>query len=257
MVANRYIEVQANYKRFKDKVAIVTGGGTGIGRAITDRLLIEGATVVVGQRHPSNLGKFIKTDLAAADDCADLIAQTIAEFGKLDILINNAGMMQESGTEAMSLEDWNRNIAVNLTAPFLLIKYALPQLRQNEGAIVNIGSIEGLGANPAHAAYCASKGGLHALTRAIAVDHGQDGIRCNAVAPGWINTDLNKAFVDSMGDPAEFELKIKNIHPTGRTGMPQEVANLVCWLASDEAGFVTGQVYTIDGGRMAKLSLPV
>ena len=124
------------------------------------------------------------------------------------------------------------------------------------GSIVNIGSIEGLGSNPRHPAYCASKGGLHALTRAVAVDHGPQGVRCNAVAPGWIDTELNVDFIESLGDPEAFREQIGRIHPLRRTGAPEEVAELVVWLASDKAAFVTGQVWTVDGGRMCQLSLP-
>ena len=102
----------------------------------------------------------------------------------------------------------------------------------------------------------ASKAGLHGLTRAVAIDHGSEGVRCNAVAPGWIDTPLNVDFIASLSDPEEFKQKIGGIHPVGRTGTPEEVAKLICWLASDEASFVTGQIYTIDGGRTAKLSLP-
>ncbi len=172
------------------------------------------------------------------------------------MLINNAGMMQESTVEEMSYDDWQRTLTVNLNAPFLLIKAALPHLRKTKGSIVNVGSIEGLGSNPGHAAYCASKAGLHGLTRAVAVDHGHEGIRCNAVAPGWIDTDLNNDFIESMDDPVAFRRDIGKIHPLGRTGGPEEVAALVAFLAAGESGFITGQVYTVDGGRMAKLSLP-
>lgn len=145
---------------------------------------------------------------------------------------------------------------VNLTAPFLLIKHAMPYLMKNAGAIVNIGSIEGLGSNPRHPAYGASKAGLHGLTRAVAVDHGAQGVRCNAVAPGWIDTELNCDFIDSLGDPDTFREEIGTIHPVGRTGKPEEVASLVGWLLSEEAAFVTGQTFVADGGRTIQLSLP-
>jgi meso-butanediol dehydrogenase/(S,S)-butanediol dehydrogenase/diacetyl reductase len=137
-----------------------------------------------------------------------------------------------------------------------MIRASLPYLRKTRGNIVNTGSVEGLGANPGHVAYCASKAGLHGLTRSVAVDHGHEGIRCNAVAPGWIDTDLNLDFIESMSDAETFRRDIARIHPVGHTGSPEEVAALVAFLAADEAGFITGQVYTVDGGRMTKLSLP-
>lgn len=243
-------------KRFHGKVALVTGGRSGIGKAVARRLCDEGAEVFTAQRGEDEEFDSIVADFSDPGSPERAVAEVIERAGQLDVLVNNAGMMQEATVEAMSPEDWQHTLTVNLTAPFLTIRAALPHPREMWGSIVNVGSIEGLGANPNHAAYCAAKAGLHGLTRAVAVDHGHEGIRCNAVAPGWIDTELDLDLVDGVPDPDAFRRGIGGIHPVGRSGGPEEVAALVAFLAAGEASFITGEVRVVDGGRMSKLSLP-
>ena len=238
------------------KVALVTGGNSGIGLAIAKRLKREGARVFTAQRRHDKVFEGIKADLTDEESPQRVIDHIVRLAGRFDILINNAGLMRESSIMDGDVNDWHDTLALNLTVPFLLIRHALPHLIKTNGSIVNIGSIEGLGSNPGHAAYCASKAGLHALTRAVAVDHGKQGVRCNAIAPGWIDTPLNTNYIESMKDPVAFRESIKRIHPISRTGRPADVAALAVFLASDDASFITGQIMTVDGGRTAKLSLP-
>lgn len=251
-------------RRLAGKVAVVTGGGRGIGLGITQRFLEEGARVAIIQRTPPedrsvrDEAVYIQADLARADDIAKAIDATFKQFGGLDILVNNAGIMFEKTVEEMSEADWDQMMAINLKAPFLLTKRAMPFLRRHHrGSIINIGSIEGLASNPGHPAYSASKAGIHGFTAAVAVDHGRDGVRCNAIAPGWINSDLSETYIESMEDSARMRRELLAMHPVGRLGEPRDVGNLATWLASDESSFVTGQVFVVDGGRTKKLPLPI
>ena len=214
---------------FEGKYALVTGGRSGIGRAIAAKLTKKGARVFTAQRGKDELFECIEADLADPDTPERIVAEVIAAASRLDILVNNAGMMCEGTVEEMPLADWQATLSVNLTAPFLLTKHAMPHLKGG-GAIVNVGSIEGLSSNPRHPAYCASKAGLHGLTRATAVDHGPDGVRCNAVR-SMIDTDLNEAFIESLPDPETFRERIGSIHPSGRTGTP-EGKSPHSWLSS-------------------------
>ncbi|MEM7081144.1 MAG: SDR family oxidoreductase [Pseudomonadota bacterium] len=257
-----------------DKVAIVTGGGQGIGSSISQALLAKGYQVIIAQRGEPDAAlahaTWLATDLTDDHACTQLIDVAIKKHGRLDALINNAGIMLESPNTTPPQDDdsavatqtirdamtqFDRTLAINLRAPYLLSLLALPHLSASLGCIVNIGSIEGQASNPRHSAYGASKAALHALTRGLAVDHGQT-VRCNAIAPGWIDTTLNDAFIASMPDPARFRASLGEIHPSGRTGTADEVAALVVFLCSDNASFINGQTITIDGGRTAQLSLP-
>ena len=246
-----------------NKLAIVTGGGRGIGRGISEQLLKAGARVLIAQRQPlddelnSHPGvSFIQADLLQQQAPYE-IAAAAENLGGADILVNNAGFMFEMALDDMTEADWDRMMTVNMRAPVFLCKALLGQMRaKGGGSIINIGSIEGIGANPLHAAYCASKAGVHGFSRALAVDLGNDGIRCNAIAPGWINSDLSNDYINAQQNPDQAWEDLYAMHPIGRTGEPADIGAMVAFLASDAAGFVSGQTFTVDGGRTAKLPLP-
>ncbi|WP_433502582.1 SDR family NAD(P)-dependent oxidoreductase [Pseudonocardia halophobica] len=246
------------------KIALVTGGGRGIGRGIVDRFLEEGAQVAVVQRRPLDDALTghprvaqVQADLSDSSSTATAVERTVERFGGVDVLVNNAGIMFERTISEIRPEDWDLMMAVNLRAPLLLVQAALPHMRRRGGgSVINIGSIEGLGANPGHAAYCATKAGIHGMTRAMAVDLGADGIRCNAIAPGWISSDLSETYLESHADPAAARDALNRLHPLGRVGRPTDVGDLAVYLASDRSGFLTGEIVVLDGGRTAKLPLP-
>ncbi|MFI0820822.1 SDR family NAD(P)-dependent oxidoreductase [Streptomyces sp. NPDC021098] len=256
--------------RFPEKVAIVTGGAGGVGRTLVRKLTHEGAAVMIADVSAEGSGSLAKEveaagatvafeagDLRERSYCEHVVARTVERFGGVDILINNAGIMFEHSLSRLRVEEWDLMMAVNLGAPLFLAQAALPQMRdRGGGSIVNIGSIEGLGANPGPTAYCASKAGIHGMTRAMAVDLGEDNIRCNAIAPGWITSELSEKYLASHADPDAARDALNRLHPLGRVGRPTDVGDLAVYLAGDGSRSLTGKTVVLDGGRTAKLPMP-
>ncbi len=240
------------------KTAFVTGGTGGIGTAICARFVREGADVVAADLAVSGDATdgvtAIACDVTSEESVSGVFADLAGRWDKLDILVNAAGVEIEKTIEETSLEDWNRIFAVNVTGTFLTSKFALPLLRKAAGAsIINFGSYDGFIADPGLAAYCATKGAVHALTRAMACDHGPEGIRVNAVCPGYVDTPMLQSFFQDAGNIETLENAIRDVHPTRTYGTPDDIANLVNWLASDEARYASGQLWVIDGGLTAQV----
>ncbi len=245
--------VKANY--LQGKVAVVTGGCGGIGSAICERFIAEGATVYAADLEQSDSAAvFHQHDVTKEQSAIDLMQRIEQEHGRLDILVNAAGIEIEYSIENTSLEDWNKTFAVNVTGTFLSCKYALPLMRAaSGGSIINFGSYDGFIADPELAAYCASKGAVHALTKAMACDHGRDNIRVNAICPGYIDTPMLQSFFGSSGDIESLKEKVRDVHPLRRYGTPEDAANLVNWLAGDEARYASGQLWVLDGGLTSQV----
>lgn len=238
----------------RKKVAIVTGGGRGIGRAIVDRLHADGALVVTCGRsaRPADLSIdviWVQADVSRAEDASRVVAAA-SEFGDIAVLVNNAGIQVEKTVAETTDDDWSLVIGVNCKGVFNMCREVIPAMSKGSGSIVNLGSISGNVSDPSMAIYNASKGFVHALTRSIAVDHGP-AVRCNAVSPGWIMTEMAESGFALSKDPERAKSDALARHPAGRFGKPEDIANTVAWLVSEQASFVTGQSFTIDGGLTA------
>jgi NAD(P)-dependent dehydrogenase (short-subunit alcohol dehydrogenase family) len=251
---------------FSGKVAIITGGSSGIGFETARMLLAGGAGVVLSGRDETKgelavrelekvtgqKGHFVKADVSEPDQCEKIIDAAVQRYGTIDIVINNAGVFKANPIENVTEKEFDWIIDTNLKGAFFICKYAVPFLKKNRaGAVINISSDAGLHGNKLSTAYCASKGGLTLFTKALALDLAPYGIRVNCVCPGDIATPMLDKDLETRKDPEKYLNALTESYPVGRLGRPEEVASVICFLASGASDFVTGAAWSVDGGITA------
>ncbi|HEV2762521.1 MAG TPA: glucose 1-dehydrogenase [Pyrinomonadaceae bacterium] len=247
---------------FEGKAALVTGATSGIGRATALRLAAEGARVALVGRDEAALAELrsevergggvaraVRADVTVEEDAGRAVSETIEAFGRLDVLVNAAGVLSNGSVETTTLAAWDEMLNVNLRAVFHLMQLSLPHLEAARGNVVNVSSVTGLRAFPGVLAYCVSKAGVDQLTRCAALELAPKGVRVNAVNPGVVRTQVHLRGGMNEEAYAAFLERSKQTHPLGRVGQPEEVAELICFLASERAAWITGATYSIDGGR--------
>ncbi len=251
--------------RLKGKVALITGGTSGIGSATAIRFAAEGAAVAITGRNTergeqvvrdivANDGEalFIKSDVRIAEDCRQAVDQTLERFGKIDVLFNNAGVFHPKSIPDLTEEEWDETIDSSLKGAFLMSKYVLPSMiERGSGSIIHTSSGWGILGGDKAAAYCAAKGGLIVMAKAMAIDHGPDGIRVNCVCPGDVMTPMLPDDAAKRGMSWDDYEVVAAERPLGRIGTTEDIANAVLYLASDESSFVTGDALVVDGGGVA------
>lgn len=247
--------------RLTNKVAIVTGGSKGVGAGICDVFREEGAHCFVIARHRDAIDAKVEElrsrggratgvvcDVGKSEPVRAMIEKVVAEAGRIDVLVNNAGYHNSKGIETLTEEDWDTLLETNLKSMFLCTKYALPHLKKSRGVVINMSSMVGLVGQPNACAYAATKGGIIAMTKNLAIDLAPYGIRVNVICPGWIQTPLVEEWFEKQEDPAAARNYIYSQHPIGRIGTPQEVGRAALFLATEDSAFTTGSVIECDGG---------
>ena len=228
--------------KFENKVVVITGAGSG-GRACAAefakvQLIKTSAGVAVS----------VEADVSAPASVQNLVKETIANFSVVHALVNNAAIQVNKTIEDTSFEEWNQQLSINLGGVCLCTKYFLPHLRQTKGSIVNMSSVNGFFVEPTCAGYCATKAGIIGLTKAMAIDHGHEGVRVNCICPGYIDAGLAEGYFQSQPDPAKARVEAGKLHALWRIGKPEEVGRVAVFLASEDASFVTGSSFVVDGG---------
>lgn len=247
--------------KMKDKIVVVTGAGSGIGKSCAVEFARAGAKVIaadinfigaeetVNEIAASGGSAFaFRTDVSDPSSVMELVNYTITTFGRIDSLINNAAIQVNKTVEDITLEEWNRQMAVNVGGIFLCSKYFLPYLKKSKGNIVNMSSVNGFFVEPMCAGYCTTKAAIIGLTKAMAIDHGHEGIRVNCICPGYIDAGLAEGYFQAQPDPLKARDEAGKLHALWRIGKPEEVGRVAVFLASDEASFMTGASVVVDGG---------
>lgn len=247
--------------QLKERVAVITGAGSGIGRSAAKEFARAGAKVVIADINrdgaketarqieaDGGIALALEADVSNADSVMRLATETIRNFNGVHVVMNNAAIQVNKTVEHTTLEEWNREITVNIGGVFLCCKYFLPHLRRTKGCIVNMSSVNGFFVEPGCAGYCATKAAIIGLTKAMAIDHGKEGIRVNCICPGYIDAGLAEGYFQAQPDPDAARAAAGKLHALWRIGRPEEVGRAAVFLASDEASFITGAAFVVDGG---------